>query len=83
MAFGKKTKGPVVPLTTEQLIARHQKLAEDLLARAGKAGRLDAETRLATMATAHATLAVSYLLSPPPPDAVVDLDDDEETAPAS
>ena len=31
--------------------------------RAGKGGRLEAETRLATMATAHATLAVSYQLS--------------------
>jgi hypothetical protein len=80
MAFGKKKGGaPPVPLTTEQLISRHQAAAEALLVRAGKGGRLDAETRFATMATAHATLAVSYLLSPPAEDAVIDLDDEDGT----
>jgi hypothetical protein len=77
MAFGKRK--PKAPVTTEQLIARHQSLAEQLLQRAAKGGRLEAETRLATMATAHATLAVSYLLSPPPEAVELDDGEDEET----
>ena len=65
MAFGKKkVQGP--PLTTAELIERHQQLAEAQLARANRAGRLEAQTVFATRATAHATLAVSYLLAPPP-----------------
>jgi hypothetical protein len=51
-----------IPLTAEERIARHQRLAEDLLARAEKPGRLDADTRLAIMAGAHASLAISYQL---------------------
>lgn len=76
MAFGKK-KAPVTPLTTAELISVHQKAAEALLARAGKAGRLEAETRLATMATAHATLAVSYQLAPPDPSDLPTIEEDE------
>jgi hypothetical protein len=43
----------------------HQRTAEDLLLRSERAGFFDVimETRLATIANAHATLAVSYLLS--------------------
>jgi hypothetical protein len=77
MAFGKKKAPPVTPLTTAELIAVHQKAAEDLLARAGKGGRLEAETRLATMATAHATLAVSYQLAPPDPTDLPTIEADE------
>jgi hypothetical protein len=78
MAFGKrKVREPVVPPTVPELIALHQEMAEHLLGRAGKAGRIEAETRLATMATAHATLAVSYQLAPPAPDAMPELHDDE------
>jgi hypothetical protein len=44
---------------------RHQQIAEDLLRRSERAGLFDVlrETRLATIANAQATLAVSYLLS--------------------
>jgi hypothetical protein len=44
----------------------HQQMAEDLLRRSERAGFFDVltETRLATIATAHATLALSYLASP-------------------
>jgi hypothetical protein len=76
MAFGKK-KGPVTPLSTAELITVHQKAAEDLLRRAGKGGRLEALTRLATMATAHATLAVSYQLTPPDPTDLPTIEQDE------
>jgi hypothetical protein len=79
MAFGKRTKGPVTPLTNAELIALHQQSAENLLKRAGKGGRLEAETRLATMATAHATLAVSYRLAPPDPEDFPTLEDDSES----
>jgi hypothetical protein len=51
-----------IPLTTEEKIARHQRLAEDLLDQAAKPGRLDADARLAIMAGAHASLAISYQL---------------------
>lgn len=62
--MGRKTQDtPIATLPRLERIAAHQRAAEDLLARAGKAGRLEAETRLATMATAHATLAVSYQMS--------------------
>lgn len=59
MAFGKK-KQPVRPLTTEELIAAHRRLAQEHLDRAAKAGRLEAETRHATAATGHAVMALSY-----------------------
>jgi hypothetical protein len=55
----------------------HQKAAENLLKRAGKAGRLEAETRLATMATAHATLAVSCQLAPPDPNDLPTIEEEE------
>lgn len=59
MPFGKRTqRAAPVPLTAEQRVARHEAAAEDLLVRAGKAGRVEAETRLAAMATAHAVLAL-------------------------
>ena len=80
MAFGRKKRPPSRPLTNEELIARHQALAEEFLRRSAKGGRLEAETRYATMATAHATLAVSYQLAPPAPDEIPALDEtgDEE-----
>jgi hypothetical protein len=77
VAFGKK-KGPVTPLTTAELIAVHQQKAENLLQRAGKSGRLESLTRLAAMATAHATLAVSYQLAPPEADEMPTLDEAED-----
>ena len=76
MAFGKK-KGPVTPLSTAELITIHQKAAEDLLLRSGRGGRLESLTRLATMATAHATLAVSYQLTPPDPTDLPTIEEDE------
>ena len=76
MAFGKK-KEPVTPLTNAELIAAHQKAAEDLLKRAGKAGRIELHVQIATMATAHATLAVSYQLAPPDPNELPTLEGDE------
>lgn len=78
MAFGSKKKGPVTPLSTAELIAAHQQKAENLLQRAGKAGRLESLTRLAAMATAHATLAVSYQLAPPDPSEMPTLDEAED-----
>ncbi|HUJ64318.1 MAG TPA: hypothetical protein VLX59_02200 [Acidimicrobiales bacterium] len=65
MAFRNKSKEPARPLTREELIARHRQLAEDHIARSAQAGRLEAETRHATMATAHAVLALSYQMDPP------------------
>ena len=50
------------PPTSAELSDRHRAMAEELLARAAKADHRDAETRLAAMATAHATLATSYLV---------------------
>jgi hypothetical protein len=51
-----------IPLSTVEKIERHQRLAEDLLDRASKPGRLEADTRLAVLASAHASLAISYQL---------------------
>ena len=62
--FSKSKKPESTPLTRMDRVRDHQRIAEDLLARSAKGGRLEAETRWATLATAHATLAVSYLLSP-------------------
>lgn len=62
--FGQKSQ-PQEPLTDAQQVAKHRAAAEELLHRAGKAGRLEAETRWAAMATAHATLALSYQLPVP------------------
>jgi hypothetical protein len=62
--FSRSKKPESVPLTRLDRVREHQRLAEDLLARSAKGGRLEADTRWATMATAHATLAVSYLLWP-------------------
>jgi hypothetical protein len=62
--FSKRNKLESVPATRMERVREHQRLAEDLLARSTRAGRQEAEARWATMATAHATLAVSYLLSP-------------------
>ena len=56
--FNSKTQAP--PETRAQAVARHRAAAEELLRRAGKGGRLEAETGFATMAAAHATLALSY-----------------------
>jgi hypothetical protein len=61
--FGKSNKPEPVPLSRIERVRAHQRQAEDLLARSAKAGRAEAETRWATLATAHATLAISYLLS--------------------
>ncbi len=59
------------------LISLHQKAAENLLKRAGKAGRIEFHTQMATMATAHATLAVSYQLAPPDPNDLPTLEEEE------
>jgi hypothetical protein len=76
MAFGKK-KEEVTPLTNAELIALHQKAAENLLKRSGKSGRIELHVQLATMATAHATLAVSYQLAPPDPNDLPTIEEDE------
>lgn len=80
MAFGKKRppQAPQEPPTVEELIVAHRRIAQAHLDRAAKAGRLDAETRHATLGTGHAVMALSYqmdLLSrrfevatAPPPD---------------
>jgi len=57
----KSATAPGPPPTSAELSDRHRAMAEELLARAAKAGHLDTETKLA-MATAHATLATSYLV---------------------
>jgi hypothetical protein len=62
--FSKSNKPEPMPLSRMDRARAHQRQAEDLLARSGKAGRGEGETRWATIATAHATLAISYLLSP-------------------
>ena len=62
--FSKRNRPEPAPPSRMERVREHQRQAEDLLARSAKTGRLEAETRLATIATAHATLAVSYLLSP-------------------
>jgi hypothetical protein len=58
MAFGKKTEAAAPPPTLNAVLTQHQQLAEDLLRRAAKAGRIEEETRWATMATGHAVLAL-------------------------
>jgi hypothetical protein len=57
-----KAKEPEPELSLAEKAARHQQQAEAELVRAGKAGRLEAETVHATRATAHATLALGYLI---------------------
>jgi hypothetical protein len=61
------SKRPKVVFQEDRLgqALHHQQMAEDLLRRSERAGLFDVlmETRLATIANAHATLAVSYLLS--------------------
>jgi hypothetical protein len=61
MAFGNKKPAPV-PLTVAQKITRYQTMAEAELARANKAGRLDAQTVHAARATAAATLALTLIM---------------------
>jgi len=58
--FSRKIEDNGPQLTAGELAEQHRATAEDLLRRAGKGGRLEAETRWATMATAHATLALYY-----------------------
>lgn len=55
---GPKSSTATATLTPEEAVRRHQRLAEDHLQRAARGGRLDAETRHASMATAHAVLAL-------------------------
>lgn len=66
MAFmGRKLaadKPAEVPVTTKQLAARYRAQAVEHLERAGKAGRLEAETRHATMGSTAALLAISHQL---------------------
>lgn len=78
MAFGKKTKEPITPLTNAELISLHQKAAENLLKRSGRSGRIEAHVQLAAMATAHATLAVSYQLAPSDPADMPTVEQDED-----
>jgi cob(I)alamin adenosyltransferase len=59
--FKKHVQAPAVPLTHEQLAVKHRQLAEAHLARASKAGRLEAQAVHAERATAHATLSLAYL----------------------
>jgi hypothetical protein len=65
---GKFSKLPKRPLPDDRIgrALFHQQIAEDLLHRSERAGFFDVltETRLATIATAHATLALSYLAAP-------------------
>ena len=75
MAFGKKKQSIITPLSNAELISLHQKATENLLKRAGEAGRI--HTQMATMATAHATLAVSYQLAPPDPNDLPTLEEEE------
>ena len=50
------------PPKLNELQRRHQAMAQDHLDRASKAGRLDAETRHATIGTGHAVMALlTYL----------------------
>ena len=77
MAFGKKKQQPITPLSNAELISLHQKAAENLLRRAGRAGRVEVRTQMATIATAHATLAVSYQLAPPDPNDLPTLEEEE------
>lgn len=62
MPFGKKDSPPAAPKTPDQLVDGYRRQAADHLDRAAKAGRLEAETRHATMGTCAAVLAVSYQL---------------------
>lgn len=57
--FQKKPAKPAPPPPSLAAIQRrHQEIAEAELARAAKAGRLEAETRHATLGTGHAVLAL-------------------------
>jgi hypothetical protein len=76
MAFGKK-KEPITPKSNAELIAIHQKAAENLLKRAGRGGRIEVHVQMAAMATAHAPLAVSYQLAPPDPADLPTIEEDE------
>ena len=58
MAFGKPKKPAAPPPTPDQLQVQHIRNAVGFLQRAGKGGRLEAETRLATMGTGYAVLAL-------------------------
>lgn len=58
MAFGKTKKPVAPPPTPDQLQVQHVRNAVGFLQRAGKGGRLEAETRLATMGTGYAVLAL-------------------------
>jgi len=51
--------------TNADLAAAHRQAAERLLARSGNRGRLEALNRFASMATAHATLALAYQMADP------------------
>lgn len=64
-----RPKAPPKQLTREELIVRHRTIAESELERSGKAGRLEAQTVHATRATAHATLALAYIMDADEPDA--------------
>jgi hypothetical protein len=59
------------------LARAHRQAAERLLARSGSRGRLEALNRLATMATAHATLALAYQTADP---RVVVMEDEDDGA---
>jgi hypothetical protein len=66
MARVSKTSRKPFPADRMGRARAHQQIAEDLLQRSERAGFFDVltETRLATIATAHAALALSYLMSP-------------------
>ena len=66
--FKQQPKAPPVPLTREQKIERHQRAAEEFLARAKKGGRIEEGAHKAAIATAHASLALSYQLDRGHPD---------------
>jgi hypothetical protein len=60
--FNKKSATPAPRPSLAAIQRRHQQLAENHLDRAAKAGRLEAETRLATLGTGHAVMALlTYL----------------------
>jgi hypothetical protein len=63
----RSSKSPTKPFPVDRMGRglAHQQSAEDLLQRSERAGLFDLLTdkRLATIATAHATLALSYVMS--------------------